>query len=118
MAKLKHNDPCHCGSGKRYRSCHLRADREAAAREPATAPAAGQPEPSPIGQSSWMRMAPWVIGVVGVAAAAWVGTTFDTARGGGVLLLTGITIAAIYIFGDPPPPKEGTSDPAAINFGR
>jgi hypothetical protein len=26
------NDPCHCGSGKKYKSCHLEAD-ETAARE-------------------------------------------------------------------------------------
>jgi hypothetical protein len=24
------NDPCHCGSGKKYKNCHLAADREAA----------------------------------------------------------------------------------------
>jgi hypothetical protein len=29
---LGRNDPCHCGSGKKYKQCHLAAD-EAAARE-------------------------------------------------------------------------------------
>ena len=29
---LGRNDPCHCGSGKKYKQCHLVAD-EAAARE-------------------------------------------------------------------------------------
>jgi preprotein translocase subunit SecA len=32
------NDPCHCGSGKKYKHCHMRADQrqdEAAARQPA-----------------------------------------------------------------------------------
>jgi preprotein translocase subunit SecA len=28
-AKLGRNDPCHCGSGKKYKNCHLRMDREA-----------------------------------------------------------------------------------------
>ena len=31
MATLGRNDPCHCGSGKKYKQCHLRADEEAAA---------------------------------------------------------------------------------------
>ena len=25
----KRNDPCHCGSGKKYKHCHMKADREA-----------------------------------------------------------------------------------------
>jgi preprotein translocase subunit SecA len=32
------NDLCHCGSGKKYKHCHMRADQrqdEAAARQPA-----------------------------------------------------------------------------------
>jgi hypothetical protein len=36
---LGRNDPCHCGSGKKYKQCHLAAD-EAALRE-ARAKAAG-----------------------------------------------------------------------------
>src|SRR5213594_2263899 len=26
MTKLGRNDPCHCGSGKKYKKCHLEAD--------------------------------------------------------------------------------------------
>src|SRR5665213_545248 len=26
------NDDCHCGSGKKYKKCHLRADEEAASK--------------------------------------------------------------------------------------
>ena len=26
MTKLGRNDPCHCGSGKKYKRCHLAAD--------------------------------------------------------------------------------------------
>lgn len=28
--KLGRNEPCHCGSGKKYKSCHLREDQQAA----------------------------------------------------------------------------------------
>lgn len=30
MAQPGRNDPCHCGSGRKYKSCHLAADRAAA----------------------------------------------------------------------------------------
>jgi hypothetical protein len=38
------NDPCWCGSGKKYKKCHLEAD-ERADREPAKPPASAPPEP-------------------------------------------------------------------------
>jgi hypothetical protein len=28
MAKIGRNDPCHCGSGKKYKKCHERADEQ------------------------------------------------------------------------------------------
>jgi hypothetical protein len=43
--QLGRNDPCHCGSGKKYKTCHLAKDEEAAraarakALETAPAPA-------------------------------------------------------------------------------
>lgn len=44
MTRIGRNDPCHCGSGKKYKRCHLAADekREPAAREPSP-PAASPP---------------------------------------------------------------------------
>ena len=32
--KIGRNDPCHCGSGKKYKSCHYRKDQQAAAQAP------------------------------------------------------------------------------------
>lgn len=47
---LGRNDPCHCGSGKKYKQCHLDAD-ETAAREARAAAAAeaekNAPAPEP-----------------------------------------------------------------------
>jgi SEC-C motif len=44
---LSRNDPCHCGSGKKYKQCHLDKD-EAAAREARANTAANEtPEPAP-----------------------------------------------------------------------
>jgi hypothetical protein len=44
---LGRNDPCHCGSGKKYKQCHLAKDEaaERAAREKAAAQAAATVEP-------------------------------------------------------------------------
>src|SRR5260370_42496407 len=39
LAKLGRNEPCSCGSGKKYKKCHLVGD-EAAAAPPPTAPTA------------------------------------------------------------------------------
>lgn len=44
---LGRNDPCHCGSGKKYKNCCLAKDEaaERTAREKAGAPAEATPEP-------------------------------------------------------------------------
>jgi len=41
---LGRNDPCHCGSGKKYKQCHLAAD-EAASREERAKSAENAPAP-------------------------------------------------------------------------
>jgi hypothetical protein len=43
---LGRNDPCHCGSGKKYKQCHLAAD-EAKAREERAKAADSAPAPEP-----------------------------------------------------------------------
>jgi hypothetical protein len=40
MSKLGRNDPCHCGSGQKYKKCHLAADDAAKSAELAAAAAA------------------------------------------------------------------------------
>jgi SEC-C motif len=50
--ELGRNDPCHCGSGRKYKNCHLGKDEEAArvarakAAEAAPAPAPAAEEPA------------------------------------------------------------------------
>jgi methionyl aminopeptidase len=42
--KIGRNDPCHCGSGQKYKKCHLPADEAAErAAKAATAPAVEAP---------------------------------------------------------------------------
>jgi tetratricopeptide (TPR) repeat protein len=45
MAKIGRNDPCACGSGKKYKKCCM-ANDEAAARAARPAPPAAAPRPS------------------------------------------------------------------------
>jgi len=61
---LGRNDPCHCGSGKKYKQCHLAEDeakeREARAKSAAEAPAPaeGSAAPTPSGPKHQTRQ-PW-----------------------------------------------------------
>jgi hypothetical protein len=63
-AKIGRNDPCHCGSGKKYKHCHLRQDeqqRSLTREEPASTP---QPTPEQLGAMVEMlretaRRDPW-----------------------------------------------------------
>jgi hypothetical protein len=63
-ANLGRNDPCHCGSGKKYKQCHLvedeakaRAERAKGAAE-APVPAEDGAAPTPSGPKHQTRQ-PW-----------------------------------------------------------
>jgi len=45
-SKLGRNDPCHCGSGRKYKQCHLGKDEEAARAARAKAAEAAPPAPA------------------------------------------------------------------------
>jgi tetratricopeptide (TPR) repeat protein len=47
LADTGRNDACHCGSGKKYKKCHLAADQAAAS------PPAGPPDPMERVQAGW-----------------------------------------------------------------
>jgi len=64
-ANLGRNDPCHCGSGKKYKQCHLVQDEakdrteRAKAAEAAPAPVAeAEAKPAPGGTKHQTRQ-PW-----------------------------------------------------------
>jgi hypothetical protein len=68
MASLGRNDPCHCGSGKKYKNCHLDADeaKERAERtqaeSEAAAPAAeaeGEPQKAAPAAPRHQTRQPW-----------------------------------------------------------
>ena len=96
--EVQRNDPCPCGSGKKYKHCHL--DK-------------AMPE-----EKRKKNAAFAIVIALGIAAfvAAWqikgdLGTGLSV--GLGVLVLG----TMVVVFRDPPPPSDG-DDPAALNFGR
>ena len=96
MAKTGRNEPCPCGSGKKYKNCHLK--EEALAKKD-------------------MRM-PMAIAAIGAVAGVIVAVTVSLKMGvlaaaGGVLVAVGVAA-----FRDPPESKGDESNPASINFGR
>ena len=94
------NDPCPCGSEKKYKHCHLGKDVEE------------------IQATSRNRLVVLIAVFLSIAAGIAVGWTsgLETgfAVGGGALMLVGI----ILVIRKPPPPNKGAGDPAGLNFGR
>lgn len=114
MAKTGRNQPCPCGSGKKYKNCHL-----GLATDPARAASAALPEAVPLSQQpGWTRAIPWAIGVLGGGISIWAFLSVDTQTGLSALLATALVIGGWFIFGNPPPPKDDAGDPAGLNFGR
>lgn len=98
--KIGRNDPCPCGSGRKYKQCHYGKSEETIAHETAE------------GRS--------VIGLgaaLAVIGGAIVGFSKDSTTGIAVGAAILIGFAAWTIFRNPPPPRQGPDDPAAINFG-
>ncbi len=100
MEAVGRNEPCPCGSGQKYKTCHLGKEEEL------TMPPAKK-------QIIWA-----VIIAVAVAVGVYAGMTkgFESGLGAaiGILCLGGMVV----VFRQPPPPKDDDNDPAGMNFGR
>ena len=96
MAKVGRNEPCPCGSGKKYKSCHMKAEAEAKAD----------------------MTVPRAIAALGVVAG--VGTAFAVSfKMGALVAAAGVLVAIGFAaFRDPPEAKEDDGKGASINFGR
>lgn len=98
MAEHARNEPCPCGSGKKFKNCHLGREKELA---PAT-----------------YRIVPWVIlgaGIIG-GGVVWMMTKewdYGAMLAGGGIILAG----AWATFTDPPPPRTDSERSDSINFG-
>lgn len=103
MSKVQRNDPCPCGSGKKFKHCHFGEDLSEGGE---VAPKAS-------------RVLPAVL-LAGVAAAAVaVGLSEDSVGSGVTVLLAGLLlVGGIVVLRKPPPPSSSGGDPSSLNFGR
>ncbi len=116
MSKPSRNDPCHCGSGRKYKHCHLASDRAEGPSSRQTdmdraiavqnAAEAASARPIKIG-----------LAVVGLVVAVGVGLWKDIGAGLIVGAAWALGSLAYLSFRSPPPPNENPGDPAALNFG-
>jgi len=100
VAEIQRNAPCPCGSGKKYKSCHLGREQELASK-------------------SYIRAIGLTLAFLGVLVLAALvysskGASAGFAVGAGGLMLVGIAA----VLWKPPPPGAKGDDASAINFGK
>ena len=98
MADISRNAPCPCGSGNKYKNCHLGKEEEL----------------QPKGKSRSIFLVLATLAVLGLGGLVFMskGAKAGAAVAAGGLMVVGI--AAVIL--KPPPPGAG-GDPGAINFG-
>ncbi len=95
---VKRNQPCYCGSGKKYKNCHLgKANPEVARKR---------------------MILPVIFALAGIGAGAAIIVTKGKIGAGVAFMLAGLVCAGLVaILRDPPPPDPSGKDPGGINFG-
>ena len=99
-SKIGRNDPCPCGSGKKYKQCHFGAPLEDAQ----------------VTRRS-LRI-PAILAVLAVALAIAVGVQRDVGSAVVVLLSCALGIGGLMVLSKPPPSNPSSGAPGGINFGR
>ena len=95
---VSRNDPCPCGSGKKYKQCHL-----------------GKELPSETSKAR--TIVPVVLSLAGVVAGVVVAITTDWTTGLAIGVGSIISVGSWVALRSPPPPNENAGDPAGLNFG-
>jgi len=120
---LGRNEPCWCGSGKKYKHCHYQEDRdnEMRALREAAAPVDFEPEPVPAAVPSEPVdfAARGVMIGIGATLAASLGL-WIAGQGSIAAAVLGVGLFAVLVWGavrKPPPPRTDDQNPAAIGFG-
>jgi len=111
--KVGRNDPCPCGSGKKYKQCHWGKDTDGSPAEVQL-----DADGAPIAESGWNKrqiaLALLALVIGGAIVLAVLGMwKWAIAVGGAGSILVGI----LYISMDPPPPSDNPSNPSGLNFG-
>ena len=94
---IARNEPCPCGSGKKYKYCHLTKDSSHTIK--------------------W-RSGPLIMAVIGVIGGVVLFFTHGAAFGGPTIAGAIILPIAWTAFTDPPAVKANTDHAAAMKFGK
>ena len=99
--KINRNDPCPCGSGKKYKLCHLG-------------------KPTEVHQQAVKRhwRVPIVLAAIALIVGISVGVSTDASNGLIVFVSAMLFIGGFVVLRKPPPPSGNSRDGGAINFGR
>jgi hypothetical protein len=106
---LQRNDKCHCGSGKKYKKCHMREDQVQSQRE-ALSQAQSHGGSASFNKNFWKVFGIGTL-VTGMIGSYW-GKGFMFA--GAWMILYSVTHSLMR----PPQAKEEKGDPAGLDFGR
>lgn len=98
--KVKRNDPCPCGSGLKYKQCHLGREDEVS------------PE-----QAKANMVVPAAMSVVGGIGAVAAGMLKGVGAGFTVAIAAGVLIGMFVVLRNPPKGDPDRKDSGSINFG-
>lgn len=98
MEPVPRNAPCPCGSGKKYKHCHL-----------------GKEDAAPVHSPRFLL--PLILAILGIGLGLYLGFASSVGLGISVAAAALIIAGLIVLLRDPPPPRGG-GDASAINFGR
>lgn len=92
------NDPCSCGSGKKYKRCCLGTEQD-----PQNAPKKTMPA--------------LIVLILGLTLAVAVLVISGAGNGGLLAVVTLMLAGGTYVFTNMPPPNSSPGSPGGINFG-
>ena len=106
--KIKRNDPCPCGSGLKYKHCHLGKPL----------PGEDSPEARDIEMKEDTKRHGKILFVIGILLGIGAGLIKDDVTIGLTVFGAWTLGSLAYLsFRNPPPPNENAGDSAALNFG-
>lgn len=113
----KRNDPCPCGSNKKYKHCCLQKDQEAALELGAVQ----SPQQELLWAATKHKVPTWLIFVVATLVFAAIGAVLyflGYMRAAGAVFGCGLLVTVMFsIFRSAPPTRQTPGDGGNINFG-
>ena len=102
MSKVRRNDPCPCGSGKKYKHCCFLTEDD------------GAEEPKAVNGPLLLKV--FLLSLAaGIAAGIGLG---DWGHGATVFFAAFLLVGGFVVLRKPPPSNPNAGDPSSLNFGR